>query len=457
MTSRIATLFALAVAACANANGVGPDPEPDAASPDAPAAIDAGADASPADAPAPDAAAGCPTDASGTACVLALEARARTGCAAADLTALTAAITARRGELPLWHDGVALFAADRVTAVAGAWNGWSATTTLTSAVCGGALHTATAAVPSGHWQYKLVTDGAWSLDPWNRGFAFDDFAGNPDGRNSVLNTPDSGRGHLVARTEPLCSSTLGNCRELTAYLPPGYAAPTAAGRRYPVVYLHDGQNVWDDHDCCFGHTGWEVNVTLDAEISAGRVAPIIAVAAGHGGADRNDEYGWSSTVGGAQEAFMDFQLTVVQPTAEALWRIDPSRRAVAGSSLGGLISMRLALEHPTTYVGVASISGAFWPGQDTSTALRDRLPAIGKVPMAIYLDHGGSAATGGDGYVDNQAIRDQLAGLGWQRADAPSCARGPDALCYWHEAGASHDELAWRDRAFRWLRYLFAP
>src|SRR5204863_227003 len=67
-----------------------------------------------------------------------------------------------------------------------------------------------------------------------------------------------------------------------------------AARRYPVLFMHDGQNVWDDHDCCFGHTGWEVNVALDAEIAAGRVAPVIVIAAANSPA-RNDEYGLSPT------------------------------------------------------------------------------------------------------------------------------------------------------------------
>jgi EAL domain-containing protein (putative c-di-GMP-specific phosphodiesterase class I) len=236
VTLPIATIVVAAVAAaaagCANARM--DDPPTDAAPGDAGRVDGAGPDGAPTDAapldgpspdggdaaPSPDGAAGCPTDATGTACVLALHARARAGCAPADVTALTAALTARRGELPLWHDGTALFAADRAVAIAGAWNGWSTTATTTTALCAGSLHTATAAVATGHWQYKIVADGTWALDPWNRGFAFDDFAGNPEGRNSVLNTPDSGRGHLVARAEPLCSTALGNCRELTLYYQP---------------------------------------------------------------------------------------------------------------------------------------------------------------------------------------------------------------------------------------------
>lgn len=444
---RNATLVLWVLAACGSGGDDGP-----AAIDAAPGPIDAALEL---DGALPG---GCAADARGTACVIALEAEVRAGCDAAALARFTAAIEARRGSLPLWDAGTALFVADGEVAVAGAWNDWVTTATHTTRLCDGALYTATAAVATGHWPYKLVTAAgtaaeSWHLDGWSWAFAYDDFEGNLDGRNSVLDTHDSGRGHLVERPDPLCDATLGNCRAMLAYLPPGYDAPDNATVRYPVAYMHDGQNVFDDHDCCFGHTGWEVNVTLDAEIAARRVAPIIVVAVEHGGGARNDEYGWSTAAGGKQEPFMTFQLGTVQPTAEALWRIDPARRVVAGSSLGGLISMRLALEHPSVYVGVASVSGAFWPGQDTSTALRDRVPTIGKVPMAIYQDHGGTAASGSDGYADNVFVRDQLDGLGWNLG----CARGADALCYHHEPGATHDELAWRDRSYRWLRFFFAP
>ena len=399
-----------------------------------------------------DAAGTCAAGGAGVACVIALHERVRGGCEPGEMAALGAALVERKGDFPLWHGGVALFAADAEVDVAGAWNGWATGVTRTERLCGGPLFTATAAVGTGHHQYKIVDNGTWRLDPWSWAFAYDDFAGNADGRNSVLDTWDSGRGHLVQVPEPLCSTALDNCRGVAAYLPPGYHAPANAARRYPVVFMHDGQNVFDDHDCCFGHTGWEVNVALDAEIAAGRVEEAVIVAAEHGGAARNDEYGWSESVGGKQEAFIAFQLDTVQPRAAALWRLDDARVYVAGSSLGGLISMRLALEHPDVYAGAASLSGAFWPGQDTGTALRDRLPAIGKVPLAIYLDHGGTAQGGGDGYADSIEIRDDLDAAGW----TPSCVRGPDALCYHHENGATHDELAWRDRSWRFLRFFLA-
>ena len=85
-------------------------------------------------------------------------------------------------------------------------------------------------VPTGLHTYKLFADPSWSLDPTNPAFAYDDFTGNPDGRNSVLDTPDSGVGHLV-ELDQACSTTLGNCRNVTAYLPPAYDAPENGTRR----------------------------------------------------------------------------------------------------------------------------------------------------------------------------------------------------------------------------------
>jgi predicted alpha/beta superfamily hydrolase len=299
-------------------------------------------------------------------------------------------------------------------------------------------------VASGFHTYKLVDNNNWSLDPENPAFAYDDFTGNPDGKNSVLNTPDSGRGHLVF-LENVCSQKLGNCRDVTAYLPPGYDASDA---KYPVLFMHDGANVWDDHDCCFNHTGWEVNVTLDAEIAAHRVAPVIVVAADQTVA-RNNEYGLDQSV---MADFIDFQINEIQPRALAKVRGD-GRLFMAGSSLGGLVTMQAALRHPQTYAGVASLSGAFWPGMDEGVALRDQIPQMGKQPLAIYLDSGGNVAQNSDGAADTVEVRDLLVNLGWQQG----CDAGPSAVCYFIQPGATHDELAWKSRAYRFLEFLFPP
>lgn len=416
----------------------------------APGEVGHGPDAAPGTADAPVEETGCPRGKAGAACVLAIHDRAAAACDEAALAELRDELDRRADLGPLWADGRALFRTDGPRDIAGGFNDWTPGALRSSALCGTDLVLAVGDVPSGSWPYKLVDSATWSLDPHNPAFLYDDFAGNADGINSALVTPDSGKGQLVHLPE-VCSTTLGNCREVTAYLPPGYDALDAVDRTYPVLFMHDGQNVWDDHDCCFGHTGWELNVALDAEIAANRVAPVVVIAAAHS-ADRNDEYGLSAA---RMAAFMEHQVLELQPQALARVRWDGERVAVGGSSLGGLVSMHLALAYPETYRAGISLSGAFWPGKDDGAAFVDKLPGYGKQPVAIYLDHGGNTSTNSDGAADSVEVRDRMAGMGWQRTDSPACTAGPDALCYHAEPGATHDELAWKDRTWRFLRFAF--
>lgn len=442
---RLGALLAIAVAGCSPARPAGADAGP----------ADGGAiDAEP---PAPDAAVDdgtCPAGGAGLACLFALADEVRAGCAPQRLADLETSLARRHGELPAWHEGRALFVSrGQPVVIAGGWNDWSTTALATAPLCGSDLHVAEAAVPSGRHAYKLVVGGAWQLDAGNWAFAYDGFAGNPDGANSVLNTYDSGVGHLVRPEVEVCSTELGNCRRFYTYLPAGYGAPENADRRYPALFMHDGQNIFDDPDCCFGHTGWEINVRLDAEIAAGTVDPAVVVGFPHGGAARTDEYGYSVTVGGARETFMEFQVGTVQPRAAELWRLDADRYYVAGSSLGGLLSFHLAFAYPDTYAGAASLSGSFWVGEDDGSAMRDVIADRGYVPVPLYMDHGGTAA-GGDNYASNVELLGLLATAGWTRADAPGCAMAADVVCYLHDVGATHDELAWRDRSQHFVRYL---
>jgi predicted alpha/beta superfamily hydrolase len=398
---------------------------------------------------APDAPAGCAPGLAGAPCVLAVYDQTAS-CDPAAVAALQTELDARAKLGPLWAGGRALFRTAAPAHVSGDWNGWDASAPATAPLCGSQLVVLVTPVPTGFHTYKLFDGTTWSLDPSNPAFAYDDFTGNPDHRNSVLDTPDSGRGHLV-ELDQACSAALGNCRDVTAYLPAGYDAPDAAARRYPVLFMHDGQNVWDDHTCCFGHTGWEINVTLDAEIAGGTVAPIVVIAADNT-VNRNNEYGLDAAT---SAAFMQFQVSELQPHALTEVRGDGPRVYIAGSSLGGLISMEVGLRNPQTYAGIASLSGAFWPGLDTGTGLLDQIPTMGKQPVAIYVDSGGSPTDDSDGAQDTINVRDALVQLGWVRSDSTACTVGPDAVCYYIEPGATHDELAWKARAWRFLRFLF--
>jgi predicted alpha/beta superfamily hydrolase len=152
---------------------------------------------------------------------------------------------------------------------------------------------------------------------------------------------------------------------------------------------------------------------------------------------------------------MDFQVNQLQPAALAKVRGDGAPVVIAGSSLGGLVSTQLALRYPQAYAGVAALSASFWVGQDTQTAMRDEIPGIGKQPVAVYLDSGGAVADDSDSAADTVEVRDLLVTLGWQTMTSPACSRSPSAVCYYLEPGATHDELAWKARAWRFLEFLF--
>ena len=389
--------------------------------------------------------ASCPPGLAGAGCVIALYDQ---GCAA--LPRLRTELDARAGLGPLWSNGRALVRTQSAVAIAGDWNLWSTTAMASTALCASDVFVAVGPVPTGRHPYKLVDGATWSLDATNPAFAYDDFTGNADGRNSVIDTPDSGLGHLINLPQA-CSAVLGDCREVTAYLPAGYDLPDNAQRTYPVMFMHDGQNIWDDHTCCFGHTGWEMNVLLDSEVAAGKVQPIIVIGAASTAA-RNYEYALDRPT---VLAFIDFQINELQPAALAHVRHDDHKLAIAGSSFGGLVAMDGALRHPEVYGKVASISGAFWPRMASHTALRDEVPGLGKQALSIYLDSGGDPADNSDGAADTLEVRGELVALGWQLGSSPGCATGPDALCYSIAPGATHDELAWKARAWRFVEFLF--
>ena len=373
---------------------------------------------------------------------------------------LAAAMARRRGDWPLFWEGEAVFGSDDPMSVAGEFNDWRVGALRTAPICEGALHVARIRLDPGRYEYKLVEgEDGWELDPENPGFAYDDFEGNAQGRNSVVNTPDSGVGRLVTGPQ-LCFAQGGAAcpRQMIAYMPRGYDPGRAAGA-YPVLFMTDGQNVFDDTDCCFGHTGWEINRTLDRLIADGSVEEIVVVAVDHGGGARAAEYAAPEAIGGVHGAFVDWWATDVHDAAAGRWAVDPGRAYVAGSSLGGLFALVVAAERPGLYRGAASLSGAFWYGEEEGASMFERMRAAGKQQLALYLDHGGSAARGGDNYEPNQRMLTLLDELGWQRRAWPDCAApgGPDDLCHWHDPGASHDELAWRDRSHAFLRFLLAP
>ena len=142
-------------------------------------------------------------------------------------------------------------------------------------------------------------------------------------------------------------------RGLIVWLPPGYE--TDRNRRYPVLYMHDGQNVFDPVTSSFG-VDWSIDETANDLIKKKSIDPIIVVGIYNTG-DRMKEY----TPGDKGTAYMDFIVKTVKPLIDSTYRTKPDRKntIVGGSSAGGIISFMLAWEHPDIFSKAICMSPAF--------------------------------------------------------------------------------------------------
>ncbi len=244
---------------------------------------------------------------------------------------------------------------------------------------------------------------------------------------------------------------LGNRRNLIVYLPPGYA--TDLQRRYPVLYLHDGQNVFDPSTATHG-VAWEADKTAERLIRAGRMAPIIIVAiypTEHRLSEYTPHYDPSEQAGGLGKLYSWFVLLEVKPFIDSHYRTRPGREhtAVAGSSLGGLISLAMARDHHEHIALCGALSPALWwcKGQ----LLRDLAGETGWMNrMRFWVDMG--TREGGEGTsfpVGTTQTRRLI-----ECFDAAGLVPGRDYY-YWEVADGEHHETAWAARFDKVLRYFF--
>jgi predicted alpha/beta superfamily hydrolase len=231
-------------------------------------------------------------------------------------------------------------------------------------------------------------------------------------------------------------------RPVFVWLPPGYGAD--ASRRYPVVYLHDGQNVWDDASCCFGHGGWNLNRTMEA--GGGRMETAILVGVPNSAA-RLWEYG----VGGdiialGDTPYLRFLREVVKPRIDADFRTMPgaAHTSVMGSSMGGVISIFAAWRNPEVYGSAAALSTAFPAADESSRTLVDLLRRKGPGRFRLYLDSG-SGGEQEDGAPLTREFARLALNAGWARGHA---------FAHHEEHGALHNERAWRMRGWRPLAFI---
>jgi predicted alpha/beta superfamily hydrolase len=160
-------------------------------------------------------------------------------------------------------------------------------------------------------------------------------------------------------------------RRIWIYLPPQYADTT---KRFPVMYMHDGQNVFDKATSFSGE--WEVDETLNKLANTGDKGCIV-VGIDNGGADRMGELTpWKNARygGGDGRKYAKFMVETLKPYIDAHFRTKADRlnTAVGGSSLGGLESMFVAAEYQNVFSKALIFSPSFWFNDSCFTHVRLR-------------------------------------------------------------------------------------
>jgi predicted alpha/beta superfamily hydrolase len=244
------------------------------------------------------------------------------------------------------------------------------------------------------------------------------------------------------------SDLLGNDRNITTYLPPGYY--DRADTRYPVLYMHDGQNLFEPERAFIPGQHWRLAEAAD-EVIGGRTArPMIIVAIDNTGPSRIDEYTPTSDKrqhgGGRAGDYGRMLIDELKPVIDATYRTIPDGNATAlgGSSLGGLATLHLGLKHPESFGGLAVMSPSVW--WDDRTILRDVRAFDAPRRPLIWLDIGGRE--GAESMVNARLLRDELLLNGWRYAEN---------FRYFEERRADHSERSWAKRAPAVLEFLFPP
>lgn len=248
----------------------------------------------------------------------------------------------------------------------------------------------------------------------------------------------------VRTHEGFHSRHLQHDRSIVVYLPPGYDSRSAD--RYPVLYLHDGQNVFD-RATSVGEE-WHVDEAAQELILAGEIEPLIVVGIYNTGVHRIDEY--TPTVGsqggGRADDYGRMLVEELKPFIDARYQTLPSAgsTAIGGSSLGGLLTMHLGLRYPTAFSRLAVMSPSVW--WDDREILHEVRALASKPPIRIWLDAG--TAEGEQVIADARALRDALVAKGW--------ILGED-LAYVEAPGGEHNEQSWAARIDSVLKFLFPP
>jgi predicted alpha/beta superfamily hydrolase len=252
-------------------------------------------------------------------------------------------------------------------------------------------------------------------------------------------------GPNLQRHQAFRSRFLRNQRDLIVYLPPGYEEHRA--RRFPILYLHDGQNLFDGATSFIPGMDWHVGQTADRGIQEKKIQPLIIVGIYNAGKARVREYTPTRVPrlgGGNADRFAKFLLKEVMPFTQREYRTIPGTEftGIGGSSLGGLLSLYFGLKLPHVFGKLAALSPSLWWNQRVMTRFAEAARVYPR--PRIWLDIG--TREGPRTVKDVEQFRDVLLQKGWRL--------GQD-LKYERVEGGEHNEAAWAQRVGPFLEFLF--
>ena len=248
------------------------------------------------------------------------------------------------------------------------------------------------------------------------------------------------------------SHVFRNTRFLRVWLPPGYEDAENSSRYYPVLYLNDGQNLFEAA-ISFGGVEWQVDETAERLIRESAVPPMIVVGLDNAGKDRLREYmphrSMNPVILRAQgRRYPDFLIKEVMPFVEQTYRVatSPENTGLGGSSLGALIALYTVMVRPGVFGRLLLESPSLWASN--RQAIKDSR-TVAVWPERIYLGVG--TAEAGSPERDRTVVDDvrELAAI------LRRTVLSENRLQLVIQDGAGHSESAWAERFPEGLRFLF--
>ena len=177
---------------------------------------------------------------------------------------------------------------------------------------------------------------------------------------------------------------LGRTRRIWVYLPKDYTASTG---KYPVLYMHDGQNLFDNATAFAGE--WGIDETMDSIKK-----PCIVVGIDNGGVKRMNEYNPNNTKQfgrGEGKAYLSFIVNNLKPFIDKKYRTltESQHTYMAGSSMGGLISFYAGLYYPDTFGALGIFSPSFWVAPRVRTQIKQLARKLSHGSQKYYFYAGG--------------------------------------------------------------------